>query len=66
MKAIIIVLAGLMLAVVLKVVEIMVDSKRIKSVGAKSNNKSMNIPTIDLNDPESVKAGLEHYKGLED
>lgn len=66
MKAVIIIAACLVLAVALRVVDILTESKRIRSVGAKSNNNSKYIPTIDLSDPKSVEAGLEHYRDLID
>ena len=64
MKALLITVACLVLALVLRVVDDF--GKRIKSVGAKSNEKSKNIATIDLSDSGSVIEGLSHYKDLLD
>lgn len=65
MKALIIIAAMLVLVVVLKVLDAL-TSGRINSVGAKSNSLSRNMPSIDINDPESIKAGIAYYKDLED
>jgi len=66
MKALIIIAACLALALVLKVMEMLISRKPINSVGAKANDKSMNIAKIDINDPESVAQAVEHYKHLDD
>ena len=66
MKAIIIIAACLILAVALRILEVITSRKPINSVGAKSNAHSKNIPTIDISDEKSIKAGLEHYRDLED
>jgi len=66
MKAVVIILGCLTLAVVLRVLEVLTSRKRINSVGAKSNRKSSEIPTMNINDPISIEEGLEHYKNLED
>lgn len=65
MKAIIIISACLLLAVVLRIFEA-ATSRRMKSVGAKSNKNAKNIATMDINDPESIQQGLAHYKDLDD
>ncbi len=66
MKALLITVACLVLALVLRVVDDFGKRARIKSVGAKSNEKSKNIATIDLSDSGSVIEGLSHYKDLLD
>ncbi|MBQ0043434.1 MAG: hypothetical protein KBT05_00250 [Bacteroidales bacterium] len=65
MKAIIIIFACIILAFVLRVLEVL-TSKPMKSVGARANRKSKTVATIDLNDPESIKQALAHYKDLDD
>lgn len=62
MKALIIVAALIVVALVLKLVETFSSMNNIKSVGAKSNKNSQNIAKIDINDPESVKEAVEYYK----
>lgn len=66
MKALIIIAACLVLALILKVVDILTSMKRINSVGARSNNLSKEMPKIDLNNPEEVKKAMEYYKDLID
>ncbi len=66
MKAVLIIAGCLVLALVLRAVELISSRKPIRSVGAKSNAKSKDMATMDLSDPVSVKEGLEHYKDLMD
>jgi len=66
MKAILIIVGCIALALCFRVVDYIFSRKRIRSVGAKSNKNSYGMATIDLSDPISVKEGLEHYKHLED
>ena len=64
MKAIIITASALALA--LKLVDVLTSGRRINSVGAKSNNLSKRMPSININDPVSVQEGIAHYKDLDD
>lgn len=66
MKAIIITVAAVALAMALKILDIITSGRRINSVGAKANNKSKRMPRIDINDPVSVQEGIAHYKDLDD
>ena len=66
MKAIIIIISCIALALALKTIDIVTSKKRINSVGAKSNDNSKYIAHIDVNDPVSVQEGLAHYKDLDD
>lgn len=66
MKAIIIVAACLLLAVVLKVIESISSRKPINSVGARANSNSKNIAKIDINDKHSLEEAIERYKYLDD
>jgi len=66
MKALIITAAVLVLAMALKILDVLTSGKRINSVGAKSNNESKRMPRIDINDPVSVQEGIAHYKHLDD
>lgn len=65
MKALIVIAICLVLAIALKFVDVFTSS-RIKSVGAKSNKESQNIAKIDINDENSLKEALDHYKNLVD
>lgn len=65
MKALIIIAACLALAFVFKAVEYF-SSRKIKSVGAKSNKLSENIAKIDINDEKALKEALDYYKNLVD
>lgn len=66
MKAIIIIAACLALAVVLRVADVMLSHKPIRSVGAKANDRSRGMARIDVNNPESIAEAVEHYKNLDD
>lgn len=66
MKAIIITAAVFVLAMALKILDVLTSRKRINSVGSKSNNESKKMPRIDINDPVSVQEGIAHYKYLDD
>lgn len=66
MKALIIIVACLGLAVVLRIADVLISRRPINSVGAKSNDKSKNMPKMDINNPASVAEALAHYKDLDD
>lgn len=66
MKAIIIIISSIVLALILKVVDILTSRQNIRSVGAKSNKLSRNMPKIDITDEEQLREALEYYKGLPD
>ena len=66
MKAIIIVAACLLLAVVLKANEIISNRRPINSVGARANSNSKNIAKIDINDKQSLEDAIARYKYLDD
>jgi len=66
MKGFIIIIVSLVFALVLKVIDLLVSSKNIKSVGAKSNKESRNIPRLDITNEKELKEALEYYKGLAD
>lgn len=65
MKALIIISACILLALAFRIVE-KLSSGRISSVGAKANNNSKTMARINLDDPESMKEALEHYKEFVD
>lgn len=66
MKALIIIAACLALAIILRIVEVTLESRPIKSVGAKANDKSRSMAKIDINNPMSIAEAIEHYKDLDD
>lgn len=66
MKAIIIIAAVAFSAVLLKVVDIFTNRRKINSVGAKSNAESKKITKVNINDPEELKSALEYYKDFAD
>jgi len=66
MKALIIIVACLGLAVVLRIADVLISRRPINSVGAKANDKSREMPKMDINDPKSVAEALAHYKDLDD
>lgn len=66
MKALFIILGCIVLALILKVVDLLTSRKNIASVGAKSNRLSRNMPKIDITDEEQLREALEYYKGLPD
>ncbi len=66
MKALIIIVACLGLAVVLRIADVLISRRPINSVGAKANDKSRNMPKMDINNPASVAEALAHYKDLDD
>lgn len=66
MKALIIIACCIAFAFVLKMVDVFSNRQNIKSVGAKSNKESRNIPKVDISNPEEVKKAMEYYKGLTD
>ena len=66
MKALIIILGSIVLAIILKVVDILTSKKNIASVGAKSNKRSRNMPKIDVTDEKQLNEALDYYKGLPD
>lgn len=66
MKALLIIVGCIALALVLKMVDYFSSNHNIKSVGAKSNMASRNIPKIDITNEEELKKALEFYKGMED
>lgn len=65
MKALIVILTCIALALVLKVVDLM-TGRRIKSVGAKSNRLSGDMPKIDITNQAELEEALKYYKDLED
>ena len=66
MKALIIIAACLVLAIILRIVELLIERKPIRSVGAQANDNSKGIAKIDINDPASVAEAVAHYKDLDD
>lgn len=66
MKATVILTIFFVAVVVLKVIDLLSTSKKIKSVGGRASSESKNIAKMDLSDMESVKAALAEYKGLAD
>lgn len=66
MKAFLIILSSIVLALILKVVGILTSRQNIHSVGAKSNKLSRKMPNIDITDEEQLREALEYYKGLPD
>ena len=66
MKALIIIVACLGLAVALRIADVLISRRPINSVGAKANDKSREMPKMDINDPKSVAEALAHYKDLDD
>lgn len=65
MKALIVIAALVALAFVFRVVELL-TGRRIKSVGAKSNRLSGNMPKIDITNEAELKEALKYYKDLVD
>jgi len=66
MKALIIIAICLGLALILRIAEVLISRKPIKSVGAKANDKSKDIARVNINNPESVAEAVAHYKDLDD
>lgn len=65
MKALIIIAACIVLALIFKVAESLTSGK-IRSVGAKSNANSKNIAKIDINDEKSLAEAMKYYKDMID
>lgn len=65
MKALIVILTCIAFALVLKVIDLM-TSRKINSVGAKSNKLSGDMPKIDITNEAELKEALKYYKGLAD
>lgn len=65
MKALIIIAVCLVLAVVFRAFEFF-STRKINSVGAKSNRSSGDIARFDINDEKSLKEALDYYKDLVD
>ncbi len=65
MKALIIILACLVLSLILKGMESL-TSRKTNSVGAKSNSESGKIAKIDITNESELKEALENYKDLAD
>lgn len=65
MKALIIISVCLALAVVFRAVEFF-STRKINSVGAKSNRNSGDIARFDIGDEKSLKEALDYYKDLAD
>lgn len=66
MKALLVIFVSILFAVVLKAVDYFTSGRKIKSVGARSNKESRNIPRIDITNQEELKKALEYYKGMAD
>lgn len=66
MKTIIITIAVLVMAVALKTINVMIERKRINSVGAKSNNNSKGIAKYDIANQESIRELVNEFKDLAD
>lgn len=66
MKALLIILGCIALALVLKIAELLSSRRRINSVGAKSNKWSADMPKVDITNEAELKKALESYKGLAD
>lgn len=66
MKAFIVILTTILSAMVLKVADYFTNTRGIKSVGAKSNKESRNIPKIDITNQNDLKKALEYYKEMAD
>lgn len=65
MKALIVILACIALALAIKVVDLL-TGRRINSVGAKSNKLSSDMPKIDITNEAELKEALKYYKDLAD
>jgi len=66
MKAIIIILATLVVLTAIRAIEVLADRRRINSVGAKANKNSRNIARYDISDKESVRNLVNDFKDLAD
>lgn len=66
MKAFLIIIVSILFALVLKAIDYFTNRENIKSVGAKSNKESRDMPKIDITNEEELKKALEYYKGLPD
>lgn len=66
MEALIVIAACLVLAMALRVLDVLTSRSRIRSVGANANDKSKEISQINFDDPESIAEGIAHYSDLDD
>lgn len=66
MKALIIIVVCLSLALVLRIFEILTSRQNINSVGGKANRNSRNMSKVDITDAEDLKKALELYRDLAD
>ena len=66
MKALLIILGCLALAVLLRILDACTSRRRIPSVGTRANGKSRGMARIDLNDRTAVQEILARYKDLDD
>ena len=66
MKLFLIFSAIVALAFILRVVDVFTSRRKIKSLGANSNNASKDIPRVDVADPEDLKRALDYYRDMLD
>jgi len=66
MKAFLVIFVSIAFALVLKAVDYFTSRRNIKSVGAKSNKASREMPRIDITNDEELKKALDYYKDLPD
>ncbi|MBS7273598.1 MAG: hypothetical protein Q4D10_08800 [Bacteroidales bacterium] len=66
MKALFVIAVSIAAALILKFVEYVSSKRNMKSVGAKSNKASRNIPMVDVTDEKELKNALDFYKDLAD
>ena len=66
MKLFLIFSAIVAFAFVLRVVDVCTSRRRIKSLGASSNNASKDIPRVDVTDPEDLKRALDYDRDVLD
>jgi len=66
MKALIIVLATVVVLAAIRVIEVLASRQRIKSVGGRSNNASKRIARYDISDQESLNELVNTYKDMAD
>lgn len=66
MEAIIVIAVTILFAFVLKALDYFSNRRNLKSVGAKSNAMSRNIPKVDITNPEELKNALDYYTDFPD
>ncbi len=66
MKLFLIFSAIVAFALILRVIDVLTSRRKIKGLGANSNNASKDIPRVDVTDPEDLKRALDYYRDMLD